>query len=150
MPILYSDVDKDKWFYSTNFVRWRHRYRGSRESYKFNYEISSFLYEIRRVFAKNLANIEELESNVQSLMLGVDLDATIKTNSKFVDYDTGDGNPPSQRRFRYRGHIPYRIQVDYWGRLVDGGSPPVDGESAPYNIPVDYNNPDKDYRGRDI
>lgn len=62
-PVMYSDIDKRSWVYQPNFVRWRHRSRGVRESLKVNQEITQLIYDLRVCMAK----IEILRSNLEYL-----------------------------------------------------------------------------------
>jgi hypothetical protein len=52
MSKTYSLTDKSTWIYEPNYVRRRHRYRGPRESLKFNQEISQLFYDLHRIKAK--------------------------------------------------------------------------------------------------
>lgn len=57
-------------FYNTNITqyeitepqltRWRHRYRGVRESLKFNTETQQFLYDVTELYAQNAALSERM------------------------------------------------------------------------------------------
>lgn len=49
MAVLYNTIDKRNWVYQPNFTRWRHRWRGVRESLKINTEISQFYYDATRL-----------------------------------------------------------------------------------------------------
>lgn len=45
-PILYNEVDRTLWLHEPNLVRWRHRFRGVRESLKMNQEIGQTIYDL--------------------------------------------------------------------------------------------------------
>lgn len=52
MALFYDEVDKRKAMYEPAFKRSRQRYRGSRESYKVNLEISQFLFDVNNIDKK--------------------------------------------------------------------------------------------------
>lgn len=68
MPTLYSLVDKTYWVYQPTFVRWRHRYRGPRESLKLNQEISQYMYDLNNIFSQintNRANLATYATTIR-------------------------------------------------------------------------------------
>lgn len=52
MSLFYNEVDRKKWIYEPNLSRTRHRYRGNRESYKVNLEISQFVFDVNNIYKK--------------------------------------------------------------------------------------------------
>lgn len=50
--ITYHQYDARALLSAPQFVRMRSRYRGPRESYKFNLESQQFLYDVRRLLAR--------------------------------------------------------------------------------------------------
>lgn len=51
--ILWSEIDKRDWTFQPQFTRWRHRWRGKRESLKINTEINQFYYDVRRLNSRS-------------------------------------------------------------------------------------------------
>jgi len=49
MAVVYSEVDKSDRIYQPTSVRWRHRYRGPRDSLKTNTHIAQFYYDTNRL-----------------------------------------------------------------------------------------------------
>jgi hypothetical protein len=74
MAILYSEIDKTDWYYEPNFVRMRHRYRGIRESYKTNTEITQYYYDIRNIFNKAESTRDDLDDYTEKLIEGGSVD----------------------------------------------------------------------------
>jgi len=69
LPLFFSLIDKRFWVYQTNLVRWRHRFRGVRESLKVNQEIGQYFYDISKADRK----IRDLNSDYIGVR-GVSLD----------------------------------------------------------------------------
>lgn len=68
MATLYSLVDKTYWVYQPTSVRWRHRYRGTRESLKLNQEISQYVYDLKNIFSQintNRSNLTEYATTIR-------------------------------------------------------------------------------------
>lgn len=58
MSKTYDLRDIRYWVYQPNLVRWRHRFRGVRESLKFNQEIGQYYFDINNARTK----MEDVES----------------------------------------------------------------------------------------
>jgi len=92
MAILYSDENKNSWFYQPNFTKSRHRYRGRVESSKLNLEISQFNYDIRNINKKINSIMIDTLSLSSSISRGEDsISYSLYRNSK--TFNTLDGLP---------------------------------------------------------
>lgn len=67
---VYSELDKSRWSYTPNLVRWRHRYRGVRESLKFNQTHSQMLFDIYNINNKQNTFMDTLEQHIVDLYQG--------------------------------------------------------------------------------
>jgi hypothetical protein len=76
MPNLYSNIDKSSWVYAPNFGRSRAKYRGVRESYKFNTEIYQILYDFRKLYEKFDSLDTVFSLNLNTIENGSTLSAT--------------------------------------------------------------------------
>lgn len=63
--VLYTDTTR---IYQPNFVRWRHRYKGVRESLKVNQEIGQYYYDIKNSDYK-LDNMDDLLDEVSDTIV---------------------------------------------------------------------------------
>lgn len=77
MPVIYSKVDRESWINAPSFVRSRARYRGVRETQKLNVEMSSFLYDIRKLYEKYQSIGEIIAINLEAIREGGILNASI-------------------------------------------------------------------------
>lgn len=70
MAKLYDLRDLRYWVYQPNLTRWRHRYKGVRESLKVNQEIGQYYYDIKNC-DKRLDDLEdELDAYADLLING--------------------------------------------------------------------------------
>ena len=74
MAIFYQEIDRKKWFYEPASSRSRQRYRGARESYKVNLEISSFLFDINNINKKMNNLVQTSLRHAAYIARGVELD----------------------------------------------------------------------------
>lgn len=81
--ITYGSIDRNGWFYQPNLVRWRHRFRGPRESLKINQEMGQYTFDILNMNAKDTAIKSDIDTMREHLLEGWDLDAS-------VDFNTAD------------------------------------------------------------
>jgi hypothetical protein len=58
MSLFYNEVDRRKWIYQPNFSRSRQKYRGNRESYSINLEISQFVFDVYNIHKKMTTFVE--------------------------------------------------------------------------------------------
>lgn len=65
--ILFSMVDRKEYIDAPTLVRWRSRYRGPRESIKINTESSATLYDLRRLYEKQVVLEAQLTLNLNSI-----------------------------------------------------------------------------------
>lgn len=70
MAKTYDLRDIRYWVYQPNIVRWRHRFRGVRESLKFNQEIGQYIYDINNARQKMLAVEVTQGENVELVLDG--------------------------------------------------------------------------------
>jgi predicted RNA-binding protein associated with RNAse of E/G family len=77
MATLYSEIDKSDWYYQPNFVRFRHRYRGVRESYKINTEITQYYYDIRKIFNESESIRDDLDTYSDIILNGGTIDGCV-------------------------------------------------------------------------
>lgn len=62
-PATYTAVRIDNRVYQPNFVRWRHRFRGPRESLKVNQEIGQYRYDLN----KSLKRLDDLDAALETM-----------------------------------------------------------------------------------
>ena len=70
MPILWTSINARDHLSQPQSTRWRHRFRGQRESYKTNVETSQMLFDLRRLYEKMNAIEESFDANVETLEIG--------------------------------------------------------------------------------
>lgn len=73
MAITYWEIDKSSWLYQPNLERSRHRYRGVRESFKFNLEINQAHFDLTYLSAKKDEVTTFLNDNTTRLYSGASI-----------------------------------------------------------------------------
>lgn len=73
ITLTYNDFPANV-VYQPSFTRWRHRYRGPRESLKINQEIGQYYYDINVMRGKMDALDTEFETQVTNIMEGTTFD----------------------------------------------------------------------------
>lgn len=75
MPEMYDDRhSRVARTYTSNLTRWRHRYRGPRESLKINTEIAQFRHDIWRIHKEVNKNEDNLDPRIETLVDGGTVD----------------------------------------------------------------------------
>ena len=70
MPVLYRTIDKRNWTHQPQLTRWRHRWRGNRESLKVNTEINQTFYDLTRLNTRAETVDSTLETNRDTIRDG--------------------------------------------------------------------------------
>lgn len=84
---LFSAIDKKNWVYQPNFVRWRHRSRGPRESLKINQEIGQTIYDIYTLHKRVNVVIDNLDFLADSIIDGGAVDGVDAAWESFDEFD---------------------------------------------------------------
>jgi hypothetical protein len=92
MPITYSEADKRYWYYQPQLTRWRHRYRGPRESLKINQEIGQLLYDLTKIKQRNDELLAELDYYTDIMQNGWDFDGDVD----YTDYSSSTTFAPAE------------------------------------------------------
>lgn len=72
--VLYQSINQPFLIFAPQLVRWRHRYRGPRESYKVNLEMQQFLYDTRKLYEGIDMNSNNFITDSYGIEFGVNLD----------------------------------------------------------------------------
>lgn len=127
---LYSLVPTRDFVSAPSFVRWRHRFRGQRESYKFNAEISAFIFDVRRLYEKYGALDAKLSEHVFVLVNGGSVNADIF----FADALTA-ATPAIEGTFGFGADGFGAPNTGRFGAWAGVGTPTtVTGDSVPMNL----------------
>lgn len=81
MALFYQETEKQTWLYEPSSSRSRQRYRGPRESYKINLEISSFLFDVKNINKKMNQLIQSSLRYAAYISRGADLDGASYADS---------------------------------------------------------------------
>jgi len=73
MSTFYSNYDKRQHFNAPQFNRMRHRYRGTRETYKINLEIGQLTYSIHKLYKVHEEFKEDFIQKAELLLEGGDI-----------------------------------------------------------------------------
>lgn len=84
MPTFYDDNDSQDDFLEPQLTRWRHRFRGQRESYKINTETNQFLYDVRLLYQRAADLTELLEGYIDLLVNGGEIEAGYNSATPIV------------------------------------------------------------------
>ena len=76
MPTLYADTKQRYWILAPQTTKWRHRYRGQRESWKINLEMNQFLYDVRKLYEGTITVSQNLANNLYNLEFGLTISPT--------------------------------------------------------------------------
>lgn len=112
--ILYSEINRSNFFMTPSTIRWRHRFRGDRESWKINHEIMSIAYDTRKAYEQQLQQIDQLLMDVEDLMDGVII-SSITTTRAYIIEDIGDIELAPTAGLAYRNTARYRDSYTYSG-----------------------------------
>lgn len=85
MATYYKEEEEKDRFVQPSFVRFNHRFRGTRESYKANADISAFLYDISKLYEA----LERIDANVISQQSRL-LDGHTESSNQGVHKGTDD------------------------------------------------------------
>lgn len=77
---LYTETDRRFWFYQPNLVRWRHRWRGPRESLKINQELGQTVFDIYNLKQKKDSLRKTTQLYLDYYLDGWDFDSNIDFN----------------------------------------------------------------------
>ncbi len=114
--ILYASVDRNAWMTQSSMVRWRSCYRGVRESYKLNHEITSFIYDLRRIMESHMESEEKFLDYLNVLMNGgLSLNAYTQTPEVTIVTPPTDGGSTDSSVLPYNSNQLYDSVIPYQG-----------------------------------